>query len=145
MIQSMHRARPLVRALWLLPLFALAGCDELPLGGCPGWERHGIEIEVRDARTGVPAAHGATGWVKDGSYTDVLQVSGWTGSPPDPSNALVLSGAMERRGRYDVVVRKAGYQEWRRSGVRVGGNSCGVEPVRLRAELVPLTGSSLPS
>jgi hypothetical protein len=43
--------------------------------------------------------------------------------------------AWERPGRYDVVVQKSGYRKWVQTGVQVGRNSCGVEPVMLQAQL----------
>lgn len=120
----------------LLVMVVLAigiGCGRSPFVACPAWVRDAVVVEVRDAATGAPAAQGASGWVRDGGYVDSLRIGGWeTG---DPASAHQLSAAPERPGRYEVVVHKDGYREWRRSGVRVGRSTCGVEPVNLHAQL----------
>lgn len=112
-------------------------CGRSPFVGCPGWVRDAVVVEVRDAATGAPAAEGASGWVRDGDYVDSLRISAWEGG--DPASAHQLSAATERPGRYEVVVQKDGYREWRRSGVRVGRTTCGVEPVNLHAQLERLS------
>jgi hypothetical protein len=112
----------------------LASCD-LPLGGCDHMERPAIQVEVRDATTGRPAANGALGWVKDGRFTDSLRVVGhyW-----EPDEAVHMQGALERPGTYHVMVQKPGYADWERRNVRARASGCSVDTQRLTAALQPL-------
>jgi 6,7-dimethyl-8-ribityllumazine synthase len=93
----------------------------------------GLVVEVRDATTSEPAAFGARGEIRDGSYVEMLQVEG--GGTVDPATALRLVGAWERPGVYSVVVRKEGYRDWTVSGVLVEADACHVLRVTLRAAL----------
>jgi hypothetical protein len=113
----------------LLPAL-LTGCDIVDPGACTTDIQPGIIVEVRDAATQAPAAAGATGTARDGSFTGDLR-------PTDPSgNALELEGAAERPGTYVVTVDKPGYQQWKRENVRVRDASCHVHTVTLEANLV---------
>ena len=107
----------------------LCGCD---LGGtvCPQSVEPAIRVEVRDAATGAAAAEDATGFVRDGAYTDSLRVTGG-----DSSGAFIMSAAEERAGTYDVFIEKAGYRNWMQSGVRVRSGECNVMTVTLQAQL----------
>ncbi len=91
-----------------------------------------VNVRVVDAATGASRADGATLVVREGAYADSM--TGGPGSPP------VLAAAPEREGTYEVTVRRAGYRDWTRSGVRVGrGGSCnGLRSALLTAELEPL-------
>jgi len=93
----------------------------------------GLVVEVRDATTSEPAAFGAQGEIRDGSYVEMLQVEG--GGTVEPAVALRLVGAWERPGVYSVVVRKEGYRDWTTSGVIVEANECHVLRVTLQAGL----------
>lgn len=118
-------------------LLLLGGCNYLGLTDpivCPGVISRAIEVEVRDAESGQPAAHGAVGIAREGSFADTLQVVGWT-SHPSAETALVLGGVEERPGLYSVRVEKVGYQPWERSGVRAEKGVCGVVTARLQAQL----------
>ncbi len=105
-------------------LFASA-CDSATPLVCTDNLVPAIEVEVRDAITGEAAADGAVGIATDRAFSDTLEV-GFPG--------LVLTGAYERAGRYEVIVTKVGYKPWR-EGVRVERDACHVETVRLRADL----------
>lgn len=118
-------------------LLLLGGCEFLGLTDpvvCPAVISRGIEVEVRDAKSGQPAAQGALGIAREGSYVDTLQIVGWT-SHPSAETALVLGGVEERPGLYSVRVEKVGYQPWERSGVRAEKGVCGVVTARLQAQL----------
>ena len=83
------------------PLLLLGACGSLlPIESqsCTTSIEPGIEIQVRDARTGAPAASGVVAIARDGAYTDTLRVTGWAGHPSDSTNANTLSGAYERPG-----------------------------------------------
>jgi hypothetical protein len=106
----------------------LAGCNVLVPTGCTLEALPYLVVEVRDARTGAPAAMGATGMVQEGSFIDTLYAI----------NELVLETfEYERAGTYNVRIQKAGYQDWTAQDVRVKKGRCGVETVTLRARLEP--------
>ncbi|MBA3970142.1 MAG: hypothetical protein H0X52_08575, partial [Gemmatimonadetes bacterium] len=65
--------------------------------------------------TGELIASGARLIVRDGEYVDTVQVPA---NRPDV-DSLAIPAAGERPGVYTLTVQKPGYQEWRKSGVRV--------------------------
>jgi hypothetical protein len=107
-----------------------AGCSELIGGDCTTDVRPAVAVQLRDARTGAILAGPATAVARDGAFADSVQVGALD------SEAWL---AQERPGVYDVTVRKAGYREWTRTGVRVRDGECHVRTVHLVAELAPAT------
>lgn len=108
---------------------ALFSCkNEGPSGGriCTTEARAGIQVTIRDAATSAPAAQGAIATAQDQSYTDTLQ--GFFDS-------LTVAGAYERPGVYTVVVKKAGYRDWRQTNILVTSDECHVITVTLDARL----------
>ena len=89
-------------------------------------------MTVRDSVTNIPAGHGATVTVHDGSYSDSLRLVGY------PSDSLGFQGATERPGTYTIDVQKAGYLPWSRVGVVVRAGSCHVIPVSVEVRVQPL-------
>lgn len=127
------------RILTLGPLVLLGACGSLlPVENviCTTSVEPGLEIQVRDARTGAPAAAGVVAIARDGAYTDTLRVAGWNG-PPGDSTATTVAGASERPGTYDIRIQKPGYRAWERTGVRVRDDECHVVTVRLDVLLEP--------
>ncbi len=122
-----------MRALLLLLAAAalVSGCDALFPTLCPQDERPGIVVRIFDAATGEPAADDAVGIAQDGAYTDTLTA----GEFDAEGRTRTIRGADERPGRYDVVVRKAGYETWRRGGVLVREGECHVRMAELEARL----------
>jgi hypothetical protein len=127
-----------------LPLaLALGSCD---LGGtlCTAEVVPAIEVEVRDATTGAPAACNALLVVREGAFVDSVAASnvfdpsapadstGGCGRLPD---LLGLSGAEERSGTYSVRVEKPGYVTWERTSVRVPVDECHVRTARFDVAL----------
>jgi hypothetical protein len=106
---------------------------------CLGVVSRAIEVEVRDAATGQPAADGTTGIARDGNFVDTLSIMGWT-SYPSAESALLVGGAEERPGIYSVRVEKEGYQVWERTNLRAEKGPCGVITVRLEAHLMRAEG-----
>ncbi len=108
--------------------------------GCAGVVLPAVEVYVFDARTGAPAAEGATATVRDGDFVETLQVH--VTSYPEPPNMqgvpLSFAGAYGRPGVYTVRVEKAGYQPWEVTRVRVRNDRCGVLGARLEARLQPI-------
>lgn len=113
----------------LLPA-TLSGCDILDPGVCTTDVQPAIVVEVRDAATQAPAASGATGVARDGSFADPLRAYDLG------ENALKLRGADERPGTYTVTVDKPGYQQWKQENVRVRDGRCHPQTVTLQASLV---------
>jgi hypothetical protein len=112
-------------------LLALAGCGNLPIGtDCTTDVRPAVAVELRDARTGAALTAPATAVARDGAFVDSAEVRA------GESSARL---AQERPGVYDVTVRKAGYREWKRTGVRARDGECHVRTVRLDANLEPAT------
>lgn len=122
---------------FLLPLALLGSCGLVDPVLCTTDVTPAVEVQVYDARTGAPAAHGTVATARDGSYTDTLEITGWTSTPIDSTTALVVAGAYERPGTYTVRISKPGYQLWERTGVRAREGECGVERERLVASLEP--------
>lgn len=113
----------------LLPA-TLSGCGIMDPGACTTDVQPAVIVEVRDAATQAPAAAGATGTVREGSFSEGLR-------PYDlGENALRLQGPYERPGTYTVTVDKPGYQQWEQESVRVRDGSCHVQTVTLQANLV---------
>lgn len=96
-----------------------------------------MEVTVRDAVTNEPIAEGAVGTLKDGSFSETLQIVGWIGgaTTEDAMIPVALGGAYERRGVYTVRVEKTGYATWEARNVRVEKGPCHVNTRRLEARL----------
>ena len=108
----------------------LSACSQATV--CPDAFFLPIEIEVRDASTGAPAARGATGAIQDGDFVSPLK-------PPNPDSDLYLV-APGGSGIYDVRIQKEGYQDWEQRRVMVAYAGCGQpRTVFLKAGLEPRT------
>lgn len=101
-----------------------------------------IVVEIYDARTGEPAAYGATVIARDGSYADTVKGSDFA----HPGGQISVFVADDRPGTYDVTVTKPGYEIWRRENIRVrevegDGFFAPTRPdqVQLAARLEPLS------
>lgn len=108
-----------------------AGCNPFSTA-CTEELRHGINVEVRDAVSGAPAAAGARLTIREGDYVETMD-------GPAVPELVLLFGAGERAGSYTVTVQKAGYQEWTRRNVIVRDGGCHVLSVRLEARLQPVS------
>jgi hypothetical protein len=120
----------------------LGACD---LGGtlCTESIEPAVEVEVRDAATGAPAACNALLIVREGAYVDSAAYNNYDRHfPADTTRGcerepdlLRLTAADERAGTYTVRVEKPGYAAWERAGVRARAGECHVETVRLEVLL----------
>lgn len=90
-----------------------------------GEGRHGLVVRIRDRSTGAPTADGASVVIADGDYVEELS----------RFNAELLSGAVERPGKYRVTVRKPGYILWERAGVLVARSGPHVSATVVEVEL----------
>lgn len=109
----------------------VAGCRETGIDNgiiCTTEARAGIQINIRDAATGQPAANGATVIARHNTYIDTLR-----GFPL--ADSLTVSGAYERPGIYTIVITKSGYIDWIRPDVVVNRDECHVITVQLDARL----------
>lgn len=127
------------RAMKLLALIILCvvlnGCsDILPSAGrvCTADYRMGLNVYVKDSISGAWAASGAMLTIRDGAYADS---SAMPANRPD-LDALPLWGAGERAGLYAITVRKPGFADWKKAGVRVTRDECHVNTRELTAQLV---------
>jgi hypothetical protein len=122
----------------LVAALFLAACEDDPVHPpniyCPAIARPAIEVDVRDADTGAPAANGASGEVREGTFVEALEVL-----PSTSGDALTMVGAWERPGEYTVLVQKPGHRQWTADDVRVTRGLCNVETVKLIANLEPVS------
>jgi hypothetical protein len=102
---------------------------------CPADVVAGLEVEVRDAVSGVAAAINAVGEARSSGGTYALEPG--YGRVAD---SLLLVGAWNRWGLFQVVVMKEGYRQWTAANVLVestGGPCARPRTVRLEARLEP--------
>jgi hypothetical protein len=121
------------------------------LGGCAGetLTAYGLNVEIRDARTGASAAYDATMIVRDGSYADTVR--GREMIPPEyEGETAVLAAASGRLGVYEITITHPEYQTWRVEDIRVTrsnsaspfDNSPVPKTVHVVADLQPLNEGS---
>ena len=123
-------------------LLALVCGGALPLSACCGDSaRAAIVLRIVDARTGSPAATGATVVVEGGAgFRDSVTIAA---DPPAGFPPYFATGPGARGGRYTVRVRRPGYREWTRT-VAVGSGMCGKpETEALTASLEPSAVAAL--
>jgi hypothetical protein len=116
----------------LLLLGSALGCS-LDVGQpCTAIFVYGLNVEVRDSATGIPAGNGATVLATSGTFVEQLVRIN------PPTDSLTFVGAGERRGVYIVSVEKPGYRYWQSDLVSVAFDGCHVVPVSLDVRLRPL-------
>jgi hypothetical protein len=125
------------RLYWTLLLcggVTTAACSGEQFFECPGVSIPGIQVEVRDAATGQPAALGALGTARSRDTT--YRLEGPTGAP----DTLLMVGVWNRAGTFDVSINKQGYTQWNVFNVLVEstGGACPFPiTVGLQADLQP--------
>jgi hypothetical protein len=105
---------------------------------CDAYASMSLDIGIADARTGAPAATGASIIVVGPAFNDSMTFS------PSEAGDTRRYRAWESEagaGRYTITVRKPGYQTWTRTGIplRESGRCDHVQTVALTAALVPIT------
>ncbi len=123
-----------VLALAALPL-ATAACLK---SGCSQTNVWGVQIAVYD-QGGTAQADSALAVLSEGTYRDTMKITQYdinTGAP------LVLSGAKDRAGLYDLCVRKAGFADFSQTNIVVAATACGIAPQQFQVVLQPLTPTS---
>jgi len=91
-------------------------------GDCSDELRSAMRVDVVDSLTGAPAAAAATVWVRSSTFLDSIRV-------PDSVASATAAYWMEDKvkgGTYSVEVRKAGYRQWLRDGIRIDADRCHV-------------------
>ena len=108
-----------------LVIISTIGCGIFaPKWDCTLQPRFALEVIIADSNSGSGSASGATVVARDGSYADSVQI------PVGPNlDDLHPRLGLGRAGRYTLSVRKVGYKDWTRSGIRVTSGNCG--PVRV--------------
>lgn len=96
-----------------------------------------VAVEISDAQTGRTLAAHAVGILRDGTYTDSLQLHDGSCYGPTEAAPRFRCGAYERSGTYEVQVTHEGYRPWSLSGVAVTKDECHVKTVVVSAKLVP--------
>ena len=110
----------------------LLACDDEPVGPCPSAPvQPAITVAVTAAATGDTLTASASGFVREGTYSDSLQVceSDAQGRP------LVRCAGWGRSGTYELSVSATGYAPWDTSGVSVGRTRCANGTVHLNVRL----------
>lgn len=109
--------------------------------GCTAIVVYGLQVVVRDQRTGGPVEN-LSATLTDGDYREVV-------TPRDAGVAVVVedsglprisgfSFAQERTGNFTLRLSAPGYQPSGPHYVRVTGDACHPHPVTLVIEMVPL-------
>ena len=120
------------RAVTLLVVTSIVvtACDNP--GACTLGIEPAIEIVVNDSITGEAAATDAVGILIMGSEQLPMSIVG-----VDPEGRPNLLAGGGEPGEYDVRVEKSGYETWRRDGIEVESNNCGLITERFEARLQP--------
>jgi hypothetical protein len=112
--------------LALLAPLALAACEGLSTPRvCPGVVQPSVRLTVEDAMSGTNVTPGASVVLRSGAYADSLV------APPGVNSV----GVGNRAGTFTLTVRRAGYELWTRTDVRVEAGPCGAATVELTARL----------
>ena len=91
----------------------------------------GIKVSVLAASSRQHIGCGASVIIKDGNYYKKID-------NPDVDNcneSYVFSGAQERIGTYDIIIQKAGFDDWHQDDLVVTPNSCHVNSTSINAFL----------
>lgn len=114
-----------VASIASLFIISAVGCELFaPKGDCTAVPRYALQVVIADSISGTGVASGATVLARDGNYADSVQIP--VGPNLDDLHPLLGLG---RPGLYALSVRKAGYRDWTRSGIRVKSGNCGPERV----------------
>jgi hypothetical protein len=112
---------------------ALLACDDVFGVACTSEMIFSASVQVRDVRTGEPAARGVTGFAEheSGAVTQFAAID---------DSTLIGDWQRELPGHHAIRLQKPGYQT-EILNVTVPGGRCHVEPVTAHAEISPDPGS----
>ena len=113
-------------------LLAATACDK-SITVCGGLGAPDVAVTVVDSLTGAPIAAGAVllTFDLDAARAPVDSVVGQSDTDP-------IFGAIDRTGRFQVIVRKTGYRDWIAPEVTVTSGCPTIHTARLTARLTPL-------
>lgn len=144
---SAGRLRQYARGLAAtMAVVTLAGCSGggIVTSVCTTELRSSLAVNVVDATTEAPAAAGATviveGSMLQAPFKSVFVRDSLEAEPPvSELTAHVWYEDQTCVGTYGVVVRKSGYSDWARQGIKLRGDACHVTtPQTVVARLVRL-------
>jgi len=128
----------LFKQVFLLLLTCIMSCnnsskDETPNSEvvCTTVVVPAISITVIDKASGNTISCGATAIIEDTNFSE--EISNPASKQCD--NSILLHGAYEREGIYNVHVFKEGYLDWSEYNIEVKANVCHVETVTIEAAL----------
>jgi hypothetical protein len=98
---------------------------------CTADFRYGLNVTVVDSVTGATVPRPILIVASEGTFSDTSKFALQTGDIQFASWPLLG----ERSGTFTVLVRAAGYQDWRKSEVQIDRDVCHVIPVALTARL----------
>ena len=124
-----RRFLPATTAVFL----GLAACGTGP-GACTLDIIPAITVRALAAGTGENVTHGAQGSVSEGTYVDSLRPA----QIDIAQRVLLLSGADERPGTYDLFVERDGYQAVSLGGLEARPGECHVKTVEVNVTMVPI-------
>jgi hypothetical protein len=90
-----------------------------------------VQVEVRDAATGIDLALGSRLEISSEGHAFVGRVA-----TPDTARTSVLAAGGELPGTYHVMVSRPGFQNWVKDKVVVRNGLCGLYTVYLTADLL---------
>ena len=121
---------PLASSLTLLLVACASGSDPDSVI-CTMEPKPAIALSVIDSVDRHPVIGYTATVIRTDGYTETVTTS-------DSNHQLfAVEGTDPMDGTYDVKVTKPGYHDWHAGDVVAGRDDCGVQEVRLEAELVP--------
>jgi hypothetical protein len=111
----------------------LSACGTDP-GACTANIVSAVTVRALAAGTGENVTDGARGTVSEGTYVDSLRPAELDAT----QRVLLLSGADERPGTYDLFVERDGYQAVSLSGLEATSGECHVTTVSVNVTMVPI-------
>jgi hypothetical protein len=93
-----------------------------------------VTVRALEAGTGENITDGARGTVSEGTYSDSLRPAALDAA----QRVLLLSGADERPGTYDLFVERDGYQAVSLGGLEATEGECHVNTVAVNVTMVPI-------
>ena len=129
-------ASEFIKSMLFVSGITLLGCNEKTTSDgdvifCTANVVPAIRVDVFDQETGLASACGATVILKDGIYSEEVELEQGDGC----DETFTFSGADERAGTYDITVIKDGYIDWYQYDVTVSSNLCHVNTVSVQAYL----------
>jgi hypothetical protein len=122
--------KKIILFLAFVPILWAFQCDDNDDVICTTEAKAGLNIIVKDALSGEFLSEGVTVIAQEGDYSETLQLLTW-------DNTAIFIGAWERKGTYDIMVTKDGYQTFTSAPITVTADICHVIPVEFTVEMIP--------